>query len=251
MIRIKLISWLLHLNEQLIFYPKLRRFYKHKIKKDNPLIIDVGSNKGQTIDFFLKMFKNPVIYGFEPNRELYLYLCEKYKSNSNISIRNYGISNRDGKLIFKETITSETSTFEELNPDSHYLKMKSHVLGIKPENMVKSAYEVEVITLSGFIKKNSLSDIDIIKIDTEGHEYKCLQGLFDDNVINAGFIQLEQHNDDMYINMATEETISKLLAGNNYCLYKKITHGFGDFDEVIYIHTNHRHQASNTVRYNE
>ncbi len=234
MFRINLVTKLLQLNEQLIFYPKLRQFYKKNIGKENPLILDVGSNKGQTIDFFLKLFKDAVIFGFEPNRDLYQNLCDKFKTNPNITILNCGISNQDGKLIFKETITSDTSTFEELNMESDYLKMKSGILGIKPVDMVKSTYEVNVITLSGFIKNNELSNIDIIKIDAEGHEFKCLQGLFNGTKVEAGFIQLEQHNDDMYTNAASAETINKLLADNNYCLLKKITHGFGNFDELLF-----------------
>jgi FkbM family methyltransferase len=234
MFRIKVITLLIHINEWLIFYPRLKRFYKSNIKRNDPVIIDVGSNKGQTIDFFLKHFGNPRIYGFEPNRELYLELCKKYAHNQNISIANCGVSNQLGTLLFKETVTNETSTFEELNYDSEYLKMKSRVLGVKPEQLVKKTYEVEVVALSDFIKKEQINSIDVVKIDTEGHEYKCLLGLFQEKVFNIGYIQLEQHNDDMYTNKASEATMGKLLGDNKFHLYKKIKHGFGDFDEVIY-----------------
>lgn len=136
--------------------------------------------------------------------------------------------------MFQETVTSETSTFEELNMDSDYLKMKSAMLGIKPGQMVRNTYEVDVITLSDFIRENNLSNIDIIKIDTEGHEFKCLQGLFNGPDFGADFIQIELHNDDMYANAVSGEAISNLLADNNYGLLKKIAHGFGDFDELIF-----------------
>jgi FkbM family methyltransferase len=234
MLRIKLIASLIHINEYFIFYPRLKKFYTENIKKTNPLIIDVGSNKGQTIDFFLKHFKDAIIYGFEPNRELYIALCKKYKDNKNIKIANCGISNQDGKLVFNETVTNETSTFEDLNYDSEYLKMKSKVLGVKPENMIKRSYEVDVITLAGFIEKEKLKNIDVVKIDTEGHEYKCLLGLFQKPEIHIDYIQLEQHNDDMYTNKPSNETIDTLLKNNSFDLYKTIKHGFGDFDEVVY-----------------
>ena len=64
MLRIKLISFLLHISELYLFYPRLRKFYKKAIQKSDPLIIDVGSNKGQTIDFFLSIFPNCEMYGF-------------------------------------------------------------------------------------------------------------------------------------------------------------------------------------------
>ncbi len=232
--RIKLIGSLIHINEFLIFYPRLKKFYTESIKKAHPLIVDVGSNKGQTIDFFLKHFKDAVIYGFEPNRELYDALCIKYKNNKNIKITNCGVSDQDGKLMFNETVTDETSTFEDLNYDSEYLKMKSKVLGVKPENMIKRSYEVDVITLAAFITKENIKNIDVVKIDTEGHEYKCLLGLFAKKGISVNYIQLEQHNDDMYANKPTNETIDTLLKNNGFRLFSTIKHGFGDFDEVIY-----------------
>jgi FkbM family methyltransferase len=235
MFRVKLITTLIHINELLIFYPRLKKFYKAVIKKDDPVVIDVGSNKGQTIDFFLNNFKNARIYGFEPNGELYVKLLEKYKHNPNITITNFGISDMPGKLLFKETITNETSTFEELNYDSAYLKMKARVLGVKPQNIVKKTYEVEVTTLYDFIKKEHIRNIDVLKIDTEGHEYKCLLGFFKEKGANVTYIQLEQHNDNMYSNNA--EDIVKLLKTNSFNLCEKIKHGFGDFDEVIYKNT--------------
>jgi FkbM family methyltransferase len=234
MFRIKLIRFLIQVNELIIFYPRLKKFYKENIKKSNPLIIDVGSNKGQTIDFFLKNFKNAIIYGFEPNRELYGALRIKYQNNKNVRLNNCGISDKNGKLLFKETVTNETSTFEELNYDSEYLKMKSKVLGIKPESMVKKTYDVEVMTLAGFIKRESIKHIDIIKIDAEGHEYKCLVGLFSEQAMNIDYIQIEQHNDDMYENKYSAETLDLLLKNNKFNFSKTIKHGFGDFHEVIY-----------------
>ncbi|MCF8449728.1 MAG: FkbM family methyltransferase [Taibaiella sp.] len=234
MLRIKLITALIHLNESLIFYPRLKRFYKNNIKKTNPVIIDVGSNKGQTIDFFLSHFKDSVIYGFEPNRDLYLGLCEKYKHNKNITITNCGVSDKEGKLLFNETIMSETSTFETLNLDSDYLKMKSKVLGVSPDGIIKKSYEVDVVTLYSFIQKIKIEHIDVIKIDTEGHEYKCMLGLFEKPGIKVGFIQLEQHNNDMHANKVTSDTINDLLNANNYKLFTRIKHGFGDFVEAVY-----------------
>ena len=234
-LRIRIITALIHLNEYFIFYRRLRKFYKKQLKTENPVIFDVGSNKGQTIDFFLKLYPNCIIYSFEPNGDLYRRLCKKYKNNSNIILNNCGVSDQSGTLLFKETVTSETSTFEELNYDSDYLKMKSKVLGVKPEQIIKKSYEVEVLSLSNFINSKGIGHIDVLKIDTEGHEYKCLLGLFtNENKANIALIQLEHHNDDMYANKVSGTAITKLLNDNNFCLFSTIKHGFGDFDEVIY-----------------
>jgi hypothetical protein len=56
-IRIKFIQFLININENIIFYPSLRTFYKSR-KSDQynmTIIFDVGANKGQSIDFFSKI----------------------------------------------------------------------------------------------------------------------------------------------------------------------------------------------------
>ena len=54
-IRTKIVQKLVHINEGIFFYPKLKRFYIENLKKENVSILDVGANKGQSIDFFLKI----------------------------------------------------------------------------------------------------------------------------------------------------------------------------------------------------
>ena len=95
-LRIKLIQSIIHLNEYLIFYPKLKAFYSRfltKINSNNSVFVDVGANKGQSIDFFLKLNSKATIYAFEPNPSLFKFLQNKYKNYPNIQLFNLGISN--------------------------------------------------------------------------------------------------------------------------------------------------------------
>lgn len=238
-IRIKIIQALIKINEQIFFYPKLKTFYKNQIKITSPpsipiTILDVGSNKGQSIDFFCKIYKNVVIYAFEPNPMLYNKIKNKYQNKKNIFIYNLGVSDINGQLELNETVTDETSTFEKLNYNSNYLKMKADVLGIKKEDIIKNKYLVDVIRLSDFIKNNNINKIHILKIDTEGHELKCLKGLFVNDAFDIKYIQLESHNDDMYLYNTTKDEIPDLLNTNGFHKCTKIKHGFGDFNECIY-----------------
>ncbi len=233
-LRIKIIQTLIDINERIFFYPKLRAFYKKNCTSSRVTVIDVGANKGQSIDFFTSIFKNIVVYAFEPNPMLFQKLLVKYKNKKNIHLFNMGVSNINGTLELKETVTDETSTFEELNFESKYLQMKSNVLGVKKENLICKKYSVEVITLYDFIQKIGISSLDILKIDTEGHEYKCLLGLFSSENITINFIQLESHNDDMYIRPQKIDEIPNLLLKEGFNSCTMIKHGFGDFNECIY-----------------
>jgi len=239
-LRTRIIQQLIAINEKILFYPKLKKFYLTHLKSETPIILDVGCNKGQSIQFFLNINDLSKIFAFEPNKKLYNQLKENYESNYNIKLFNVGVSKENTKLLFNENIMDETSTFETLNYDSGYLKKKAKVLGVSPKNLISKSYDVAVITLSSFIKEKNITKIDVVKIDVEGHEYQCLQGLFNETTIanSIKFIQLESHNDDMYLNKKEEHEINQLLTDNGFQEFEKIKHGFGDIYEIIYKNIN-------------
>jgi FkbM family methyltransferase len=233
-IRVKIIQALLNIHERNFFYPKLRTFYQNQKKIHQPTIIDVGANKGQSIDFFLSLFPNARIFAFEPNPVLFQKLQQKYRRNPLIHLVNKGVSSQNGQLELKETVTDETSTFEDLNYQSKYLERKTKILGVNKDQLVRKSYWVNVIRLCDFIREQGITNIHILKIDTEGHEYNCLEGLFSSDFPNIDFIQLEHHNDDMYLH-ARQLSPEILLTENGFPTFQVISHGFGNLDERIYM----------------
>lgn len=235
-LRTQIVQKLVHINEAIFFYPKLKRFYVENLKKAHISILDIGANKGQSIDFFLKVNSNAEFDAFEPNKKLFVYLQDKYKTAKNISLHNFGVSNIKGELVFHENILDETSTFEELNLDSKYLEKKAKVLGVAKEKIIVDNYKVDVIRLADFLKENPNSQYDVLKIDVEGHELQFLQGLFGDEktILPIRFIQLESHNDDMYLSNNQHQDIENILNKNGFEKVAEIQHGFGDFAEIIF-----------------
>ena len=234
--RVSVIQKITKYIDLLTFYPKLQSFYEENLNTVSPLILDVGSNRGQTLDFFNRIRKDSRIIGFEPNKDLYKKLLRNYGSNKNFTFYNIGVSNKNGSLIFNENIMHETSTFENLNYDSKYLQRKARILGITPEEIVVQSYEVKVVDLNSFIAEHNLKDIDVIKIDVEGHEYQCLEGLFENGSVTnqPRFIQLENHFDDMYHESISHIKIDELLRKNNYNPVFRLKNKIGDYEEVIY-----------------
>lgn len=231
--RIKLITYLIELNEAVLFYPKLKRFYK-KILPASPTIFDVGANKGQSADFFLKIRPSAQITSFEPNPKLFQFLTHKYNESSNITLVNKGVSNAKQLLTFYINKLDLTSSFEPLNPDSKYLAKKAQVLGVKPSEIISEHIEIETISLGAYIEEKKIKHIDLLKIDTEGHELKCLQGLFPLKSCQIDRIQIENHQDDMYQSSDSFETIQSFLQENDYQVEVTIKHGFGEFYEMIF-----------------
>jgi FkbM family methyltransferase len=238
-LRIKLIKWLIDINEYCFFERRLKKTYKSLIGNNFKIIVDVGANKGQTIDFFKKIKKECKIYAFEPNKNLADQLIIKYHNDETIKILNIGISDKAGKREFHQNVLDYTSSFEELNLNSSYLQNKARILGVKPEEIITASYQVETTTLFDFINAHINQTIDVLKIDVEGHEYPCLIGLFyTGKPVNIRYIQIEQHNDDMHVNKIPFENIKKLLNDNGFIVKSIIKHGFGNLDEVIFSNTN-------------
>jgi FkbM family methyltransferase len=244
--RIKVIQYLINLNEKLLFYPFLKKYYKNKLSK-TPVILDVGANKGQTIDFFIKIRKNTTFYAFEANAKLIRTLKRKYKKNKNVNIIPKGISNANTIAKFHVNKLDETSSFENLNYNSSYLLKKAKILGIDINKIIENTIDVETLTLLGFLMEKSLPYIDLIKIDVEGHEYKCLDGLFNSNSSTPNLfsklstrierIQIEYHVNDSYEFPETFQKTEDLMSKNNFILEKKIRHGFGHFYDCIFKNT--------------
>ncbi|HMQ08945.1 MAG TPA: FkbM family methyltransferase [Saprospiraceae bacterium] len=234
-IRIQLVQFLIELNERVFFVQKQKRVYRKLFAGKMNCVIDVGANKGQSIDIFTSVNPECKIYAMEPNPELYQFLRKKYAKQQNIKIFNKGISNISGQKIFYENIFNGSSTLEELNNDSKYLEKKASIFGVPKEEIHFDIYPVQVETLSEFIKSHKIKDIDLIKIDTEGHEYHCLGGLFNnENNVNINYIQIEYHDHDMYINRVPFTSIVELLYQNHFVEYARIKHGFGEFYDIIF-----------------
>ena len=231
--RIRLISYLIGLNEAIQFYPKLKRFYKQALPA-NPRIFDVGANKGQSADFFFSIRPDAQITSFEPNPRLFQLLTQKYKGKTNINLVNKGVSHAKQVLTFYINKLDLTSSFEALNPTSKYLAKKAQVMGVKPTEIISETIEIETIALRDYIQEQQITHIDVLKIDTEGHELKCLKGLFPNSGCQIDRVQLENHQDDMYQSMDTFESIQAFLLENGYTVEITIKHGFGDFYEMIF-----------------
>ncbi|MBK8506189.1 MAG: FkbM family methyltransferase [Saprospiraceae bacterium] len=232
-LRRRLVDYIIRLNEKYIFNRRLERYLIREKSLTFNNVIDVGSNTGQTIDFFLKINRNCNIYGFEPDKLLYAELSEKYTNRGNIHLVNMGISDVDGTKMFYRNILGSSSSLEPVNLASEYLKIKSRILGVKPEEIIIQQYPVEVCQLHTFLGKIEVTHFDLLKIDTEGHELACLIGLFSgEKRVTIDRIQIENHNDDMYRNTSTE--IHDLLTTEGYRLETKLKHGFGGLEELIY-----------------
>ena len=225
-----------------------KKYYNYLIKNDKPTIIDVGANTGQSIEEFLKIFKRPVIHAFEPLEGCYTILRKKFKKYNKIKINPNALSdsNKFKKFYyhtFESRNTSELSGFHKLNKlskDSINLQNKNYKK--KYVKNINYYFKLKTMKLDDYIKKNKINKIDILKIDTQGHENKVLLGA-KKNLKNIKLIRLELMLYDLYEKKLSFFEIEKILRDYKFELYdilhisKNPKNFRTDWVDAVYINT--------------
>ena len=214
---------------------KIFDFLKKKMSS-KPVLIDVGAHHGETIKYFIKNFDFKKIHSFEASKENFNVLTKNLKNinDPNIIVNNFGLSNQKIEHKFHEFIESSSSTLSEINLNSLYFKRKIRVLGLS--NHKEKPYKISKVKLDlldNYIEKNNINRIDLLKIDTEGHEYFVLKGLLK-NMHKINYIYFEHHYDNMLDKGYTFSNIHKLLKKNNFNRVLKTKMYFRNTFEYIY-----------------
>jgi FkbM family methyltransferase len=196
--------------------------------------MDIGAHKGESIEFFSKNLNIDKIYSFEASPENFVLLKNKYKNKKNLVLENIALSSTISKKIFNQCNESSSSTFSTINYNSKYLKKKMRFLNSSKKNEFFNKIEITTNTLANYLSDNKILNIDLIKIDTEGHEYDVVMGL-DRNIKNVKTIIFEHHYDNMIKKNYTFSDIHFFLKKNFFRQVFKIKMPFRKSFEYIYI----------------
>ena len=134
--------------------------------KQELCVFDVGANKGQflTLAHTCLADRRFSIHSFEPSRKTYQLLCENAGNYSNAVLNNCGLGRELAEReLFYDTIGSGLASLTKRNLD--------HV-GIKMELSEK----VKILTIDDYCSGKQIEQIDLLKIDVEGHELDVLAG---------------------------------------------------------------------------
>lgn len=138
---------------------------------NDTIVVDVGGNFGYMALQYAQKFQAGSVISFEPTH----YACLRFE-------RNLALNPHLAKRIslIKRFVSDEVSknakikAFSSWRVDTitnkHSARHDVH-LGIE-----KSTDGVSSITLDYFFEKNSINKVNLIKIDTDGHEFKVLKG---------------------------------------------------------------------------
>ena len=149
-----------------------------------------------------------------------------------MTYENIALSSESKIINFKQLAESSSSTFTKINMESNYYK-KSKMLNFFSKKEDFKEMKIKTINLESYILKNNIKKIDLLKIDTEGHEFEILKGL-NDQIKNIELILFEHHYDDMLKKSYTFSDINSLLKLNNFKQVYKIKMPFRKTFEYIY-----------------
>lgn len=140
-----------------------RNTYRHlsKLIKPEMTFVDAGANIGAYTLNIGKLLTKGEVFSFEPNPRALVYLKENIKINklNNINVVEMGLSDKD-EIVALYTPSLTTASINK--------------------NQASSEKEViQLTTLDAYCSKHNISNVDVLKIDTEGHEMKCLTGAND------------------------------------------------------------------------
>lgn len=194
------------------------KIYQSSFKK-NPVIFDIGANRGQSIERFNKIFAEPVIHAFEPNYDEYIKLYKLYGNKKNIYLNNFAIGEKNYFKNFNISHKSDTSSFYKFKNQSKWILKRAKDFKISPKKFIKKTVKTKIITLDKYCSLNKIENIDILKVDTQGYEANVLQGakkILKRNLISA--LEIEIILDNVYEIYNSFTDIEKNLVKNNYRL---------------------------------
>jgi FkbM family methyltransferase len=143
------------------------RFFdiRERIGVPDPLIVDGGAHRGDTIDRFLALYDAPEIHAFEPIPALARDLQYKYATTEGVIIHDKALGSRDGATPFHVVENLVSSSVLEPGPCA----MTYHGTRLQVRNTIW----VGGVRLDEVLDGRS---IHILKLDLQGYELEALKG---------------------------------------------------------------------------
>jgi FkbM family methyltransferase len=166
-----------HLHSSSSHYLRHHQSLLNLCGKDSAgIIFDVGANIGQTANDYTQAFPFALIHSFEPFRENFDHLVENTKLHTNIKAHLIALSDGNGSFEVKR----------DLHPLSQWNSLSKNQQEKLASQGSFTIETVQTVTGDHFCEQEQIERIELLKIDTEGHELEVLNGF--NEMISTGRI---------------------------------------------------------------
>jgi FkbM family methyltransferase len=131
-------------------------------------IFDVGANVGQTTAALSKTFPRARVFAIEPSPDAFHALSARYQSQPNIELQNIAFGETNGSCEFFMNSCSETNSLLPATPEA--AQWFGELVRAKQRTTVP------VQRLDDFCADRKITQIDLLKMDTQGYEAHVLRG---------------------------------------------------------------------------
>ena len=189
---------------------------RHIIGKNDPVIVEVGANVGQTTAELLKEMPNARIYCFEPDPRAIKKFRDQIDS-PNVTLFECAVGKQNGVVTFNQS-TGEGEA-KDWNQSGSIRAPKGHK-DVWPWVKFETRIEVPIVRLDDWATTESITSIDLIWADTQGAESDLIEGGL--SVLrNTRFLYTEYSNQEWYEGQVSLEAICEALVKADLTLIRQ------------------------------
>ena len=195
------------------------------ISDNHPLIFDIGAEDGSSCERYDSILKYPIIHAFEPRPDQFGIMESKFNNKKNIFLNNVAVGSK-----------KEIKKFNQIKGGGRSSFYKSTVDDLSDQIQI----DVQVITIDEYVNKNNIKKINLLKIDTQGHEDEVLKGAQETLKLNKiDIIETELIVGNMYEKTLSFNEIENLIYPYGYKIFA-----------ITNPHSNEQHSANIIVQPN-
>lgn len=243
-------KWNYHLYRCALSGMGILNYYDHKLNGEKhfikkilpnyisslPVVLDAGANVGNYTKSLLQVFPKASIHLFEPHPLNYQRLMGD-NLLSHVTINNTALSDKPGTTVLFDYKNNDGS--------SHASLYKEVIESIHQSE--STVHKIDKETIDHYLEIMEISNVDLLKIDVEGHELAVLQGSLNTisaakiNIIHFEFNEMNVESGTFmkdFYTILKDYNIYRMLPNSLLPIsnYRPLTHEVFAYQNIVAIH---------------
>jgi FkbM family methyltransferase len=214
-------GYCIHRTDRVVFFESLIETFLRKNK--DMFIIQIGANDGKMDDpiYEFVTYYPQKVSGIliEPVKDYFKELKTNYKKYPNFILLNVAIHNSQKEMTIYRPDPVKMEQYglpQWIKGIASFNKDHHKISGTPKDVMIKE--KVSCISLNELIKKHQVAKIDLLLIDTEGHDSEIILNL-DFQVIKPKIIHFEHGLSKGFMSKEEFSNLTEVLHNNGYELW--------------------------------